>query len=480
MVRNEIYHSAKPDDVRRSDYAAQREERKERVFKLKILRCFRETLKLAVPVVIARTGSVGMNLVDTIMVGRYGTQDLAYQSIANTIAVLLLVIGVGLIQGTIVMTANAFGQGKFFECGAVLRRSIPYAFWIGMFLMAVCLPSEFLMHLLDQPEDVAEGSAKVLSVYALGIPAAMMFAVMSSFLEGTKRPLPGMIMILLANILNIFLNWALVYGHFGFPEMGAAGSAVSTTVIRYFLAIGMFICVFCIDENDVYGVWFKPEPSTRENAKLRGIGYGAAVTMGVEEGAYSVVNVMMGWLGALALGAFTIVLNVTNIVFMMAGGIGTASSVLVGVARGRKSVLDMKIAGWMGFAVNMVLMLLCAFIMFMFPERVASVYTLDPELVKLCVPMIVFCSLLCLVDGTQVVMGNVLRGAVDILVPTVGQGISFIGIMIPAVWLLSFKSGQGVMGSAYGMVIASTFAALFLSTRFYCLCRRFEKSGFSL
>ena len=116
----------------------------------------------------------------------------------------------------------------------------------------------------------------------------------------------------------------------------------------------------------------------------------------------------------------------------------------------------------------------------MFPERVASVYTLDPELVKLCVPMIVFCSLLCLVDGTQVVMGNVLRGAVDILVPTVGQGISFIGIMSPAVWLLSFKSGQGVMGSAYGMVIASTFAALFLSTRFYCLCRRFEKSGFSL
>lgn len=479
-MRNEIYHSTKPDDIMRSDYAAVREERKERVFKLKILRCFRETLKLAIPVVIARTGSVGMNLVDTIMVGHYGTQDLAYQSIANTIAVLLLVIGVGLIQGTIVMTANAFGQGKFYECGAVLRRSIPYAFWIGFVLMVICLPSEFLMHLLGQPEDVAEGSAKVLSVYALGIPAAMMFTVMSSFLEGTKRPLPGMIMILLANLLNILLNWIFVYGHFGFPEMGAAGSAVSTTVIRYFLAIGMFICVFCIDENDIYGVWIKPEPNSRENSKLRGIGYGAAVTMGVEEGAYSVVNVMMGWLGALALGAYTVVLNVINIVFMMAGGIGTASSVLVGVARGKKSVLDMRIAGWTGFVFNTVLMLICASIMFFFPEKVAAIYSSDPELIKLCLPMIAFCSLLCLVDGTQVVMVNVLRGAVDIMVPTIGQGIAFIGIMIPLVWILSFHAGYGVMGAAYGMVASSAFAALFLSARFYYLCRRFEKEGFAL
>jgi MATE family multidrug resistance protein len=476
-VRSEIYHKTAPE-FKESPYAAEREEREERVFRLKILKCARETVKLAFPVVIARLGTVGMNLVDTIMVGRYGTQDLAYQSLANTVAVFLLAVSLGLIQGTIVMTANAFGRGMFRECGAVLRRSIPYGAKIGIFLMILCMPSEFLMKLLGQPEDVAEGSARVLSIYALGIPAALMFYVMSSFLEGTKRPLPGMIMIILANILNIFLNWALVYGHYGFPEMGAAGSAVSTTVIRWFLAIGMFICVFCIDENDIYGVWEKPKPDSRESKKLHEIGYGAAVTMGVEEGAFSAINIMVGWLGALALGAFTIILNISNIIFMIATGIGTASSVLVGIARGRKSVLDMRIAGWMGTIMNLFMMAACSVVLVFWPKQVASIYTLDPELIQLCIPMVMLCSLICIVDGTQVVMVNILRGAVDIFIPTVGQAIAFIGLMIPLVWLFSFRMGIGVLGSVYGMIAASTFAASFLLLRFYFLCRRYQRDGF--
>lgn len=476
-MRSEIYHKTKPV-LKESSPFSEREEREERVFKLKILRCFRETLKLAVPVVIARIGSVGMNLVDTIMVGRYGTQDLAYQSLANTVAVLLLVIGAGLVQGTIVMTANAFGRNQYRECGAVLRRSIPYSVSIGLVLMIICLPSEFLMHLLGQPEDVAEGSARVLSVYALGIPFAMLFTVMSSFLEGTKRPLPGMMMILIANVINVYLNWALVYGHHGFPEMGAVGSAISTTVIRLILAVGIFIVVFCIDENDTFGVWEKPPADALESRKLREIGYGAAVTMGIEEGSFSTINIMVGWLGALALGTFTIVLNITNIVFMMATGIGTASSVLVGIARGRKSVTDMRIAGWMGLLMNLLMMAACSLVMFLFPKEVASIYTIDPELIAMCAPMIMVCSLMCIVDGSQVIMVNVLRGAVDILVPTIGQGIAFLGLMIPMVWVFSFKMGMGVMGTAYAMITASTFAAIFLIYRFYSLCRRFEKDGF--
>ena len=223
-----------------------KEQRKKRVFKLKILRCCKETWKLAVPVVIARLGTVGMALVDTVVVGRYSTQDLAFQSIAGTLHTLLLSVAMGLLQGTIVLTANAFGCGKYRECGQVLRRSIPYALLIGFIFMAACLPSRFVMNLLGQPPEVAEGSAKVLSIYALGMPFALMFFVMSSFLEGTKRPVPGMVMILLANVINIFASYLFVYGHGGFPAMGAIGSAISTTLIRVVLAVGMFIIVFCV------------------------------------------------------------------------------------------------------------------------------------------------------------------------------------------------------------------------------------------
>ena len=472
-MRSELYQKLSPDN-KENFPADRREEREERVFKLKVLHCFRETWKLAVPVVIARLGAIGMTLVDTVFVGRYGTQDLAYQSIAGTLHTLLLSVAMGLLQGTIVLTANAFGQGKYRECGTVLRRSVPYALFIGIFLMIICLPSEFVMNLLGQPPDVAQGSAKVLSVYALGIPFTLLFFVMSSFLEGTKRPLPGMVMILLANVINIFANYAFVYGHYGFPAMGAVGSAVATTLIRVILAVGMFIIVFCIDENDLYGVWVKPEKNREENRRIRSVGYGAAVTIGVEEGSYSAVNIMAGWLGALALGAYTIMLNVSTNVFVLASGVGTASAVLMGIAKGKKSVLEMKIVGYTALFFNLAIMLFCSALFLLCPNFIASVYTKDPELADKTLPLGMICSVLCIFDGTQQVMVNVLRGAVDILIPTICQGAAFIFIMLPLIWLFSFKWDYGVMGMAYAMIIACACAAVFLIARFVLICRRYE------
>ena len=452
--------------------------REDRLFRLKILRCVRETWKLALPVVVSRVGTVGMSLCDTIFVGRYGTQDLAYQSIANTIHMLLLSVAMGLLQGTIVLTANAYGRMKYHECGQVLRRSIPYALLIGFAMMAICLPSEFLMNMLGQPPDVAAGSAKVLSVYTIGVPFAVLFVVQASFLEGTKRPLPGMVMILIANIINIFANYVFVYGHGGFPAMGAVGSAISTTIIRVILAVGMFIIVFCIDENDVFGVWIKPAKDKKENAKIRDIGYGAALTVGVEEGAYAVVNIMAGWLGALALGAYTVMSNVSTNVFVLANGVGTASAVLTGIAKGKKSVMDMRIAGYTGVVFNLLMMLACGAFFLLFPHQIAAVYTTDPELIRETVPLVMLCALMCVFDGTQQVVINVLRGAVDIFVPTVCQAVSFVVLMLPLIGLFSFRLDGGVKGMVYAMTIACAASALFLLGRFAFVCNRYDEDGF--
>ena len=135
--------------------------RPERIVKLKVLRCLRDMFKLAVPVVVSRLGSVMLTLTGTVMVGHYSTDALAFQSIACAIDILLVGIVQGLLQGTIVMTANAFGQGRYHECGAILRRSIPYAAWISFFCLAICLPSRFIMSLLGQPPEIAEGAANV-------------------------------------------------------------------------------------------------------------------------------------------------------------------------------------------------------------------------------------------------------------------------------------------------------------------------------
>lgn len=434
--------------------------------------------KLAIPVVISRLGTVGMAMVDTVFVGRYSTDDLAYQSIAGTFHTLFLSVAMGLLQGTIVLTANAYGQGKYRECGEVLRRSVPYGLFIGFLLMAICLPSEFIMNLLGQPPEVAKGAAKVLSVYALGLPFAMYFFVLSSFLEGTKRPMPAMVMILIANVVNVFANYVFVYGHAGFPAMGAIGSAVATTVIRVILAVGMFIIVFCIDESDFYGVWAKPAKNKAENKKIRDVGYGAAATVAMEEGAYSAVNIMAGWLGAMALGAYTIMLNVSTNIFVLASGVGTAASVLMGIAKGKKSVLEMRVVGYSGLAFNSALMIVCGLLCLISPRLITQIYTTDPELIRMTEPLVRLCALLCLFDGTQQAMVNVLRGAMDVFVPTVCQGVSFLVFMLPLIHVLAFKSGLGVTGMVYGQIAACAAAAVFLIVRFVYLCRRYAKVVF--
>jgi len=171
-------------------------------------------------------------------------------------------------------------------------------------------------------------------------------------------------------------------------------------------------------------------------------------------------------------------LNVSSNVFVLASGVGAASSVLMGIAKGKKSVLEMKIVGYTGLAFNLVLMLLCAALFWCCPRLVTSAYTTDPELIEMTVPLIAACAWLSLFDGTQQVMVNILRGAMDIMVPTVCQAAAFIVIMLPLIGIMAFQLKQGVLGMTWAMVIACAFSAVFLIGRFVAICRRYDEDGF--
>ncbi|MCQ2914408.1 MAG: MATE family efflux transporter [Alphaproteobacteria bacterium] len=469
-MRSELYHKLRLEDKKSEILRHPRSE--QRLLKYKILRVIRDTVKLAVPVVLSRVGMVAMSMCDTIYVGHYSTTELGFQSIANTVHVLLLSIAMALMQGTIILTANSFGQGKYRDCGQVLRRSIPYALKISVVLMILSLPAEFVMKLIGQEPELAHGSARVLQVYAIGIPFAMFAFALTSYLEGTKRPVPGMVLTILANLINIGTDYIFVFGHGAFPAMGAVGSAISTTLIRVILAIGLFIIVFCIDDTDEFGVWVKPKKDKEASKELRKLGYGASLAVGVEEGSYAFLNIMAGWLGTIPLAAFTIMSSVSTNIYVLAGGIGTASSVLTGISMGKKSKLYLKISGWSGLGFNLIVMILSAIVLLICPKLITSIYTSDPELIEACVVLIKWCSLIAIVDGTQQVCVNILRGMLDIVIPTVIQAVSFILIMMPLVWLIVFKFDNGILGMVWSMIYASTFSSIALVYRFARMCKK--------
>lgn len=413
-----------------------------------------------------------MGLVDTVMVGRFSAEELAYLGIGLAPITVLLLILTGLLMGTLVVTAAAFGAGEEQGCGAVWRRSLPYGLALGAFAAGVCAFGEPMLRLLGQSPELAREGGAVVRVLGLGLPGAALFLTSTFFLEGLRRPLPGMVMMIAANVVNVALNWIFVYGHLGLPAMGAVGSAWATTGVRLFLAAGLVGYVWTMADARRYGVRGGVRTPWRAWARQRRIGYAAATSIGVEGTAFSALNVFAGWLGVLPLAAFSIGLNLITIAFMVAIGIGAATAVRVGMAHGRGEASEVALAGWTGLALGVAAMALFAVVFAAVPEALAAAYTTDPALRAAAVPLVAIAAWILIVDGGQGVMANALRGRGETWAPTVMHTTSYFVVMIPLGWFLAFPLGRGAPGLFEAILAASVVSVSLLSFRFAWLGRR--------
>lgn len=441
-------------------------------FRARLKRQVSELVRLAVPIVLQRVGIMGMGIVDTLMVGRYSAQELAYQSIGYIPVITLIVVSIGLMTGTLVLTSNAYGEGDFKKCGRILRRSIPYGFGLGMVGFCVCFFGEPLLLLLGQNADLAQGGGRVMQAVAIGIPMTCVMLAASFFLEGINRPMPGMVFMLIANVINIFLNWVLVYGHLGFDPMGAVGSAWATSVVRVFLAGALVMYILKMHDHKKFGLLEKIDMRWSKWTQLRRLGYGTGVTNAIEHLGFATLAVFTGWLGPLSAGAFAIAINCYGVPFMIAIGIAGATAVRVGIAYGRKDYRDMVLAGAAGLGFNIVAILPFMAAMLIWPTEITGFFTQEQGMIALAAPLIALIALMMIFDTGQAVIGNALRGRHDVWVPVIFYTISYMLIMAPLGWYLVFPMGHGVKGTVEAAIYASLISFIMVCLRFYTLYRR--------
>jgi len=438
---------------------------------IRLRRHVADLLRLSAPVVVARAGIMVMAFVDTAMVGRLSAHELAYLGIGLAPITTVLLTGIGLMMGTLVLTASAFGAERFTECGAVWRRSLGYALALGVAGAVICGFGEPLLAALGQPPDLAAGGGPVAQVVGLGLAAQLVFVTTTFFLEGIKRPVPGMVMMIAANVINVFLNWVLIYGHLGFPAMGALGSAWATTGVRVFLAVGLVAYVWTMADHARFGVRMRPAGGWKAWAEQRRIGFAAGASIGSEAVAFSTAALFAGHLGVLPAGVFSIALNLLSLVFMVAIGFGAATSVSVGIAHGRGNYRDLALAGWTGLGLNTAAMAAFGVAFALAPETLAGLYTTEAALLAASVPAVSLVAWVLVVDGGQALMANALRGRGETWVPTGMQAFSYFGVMVPVCWVLAFPVGNGVYGIWQGVLVASVVAMALLVGRFYWLTR---------
>ncbi len=432
-----------------------------------------QLLKLSGPVVISRLGIMMMGLSDAIVVGRYSATQLGYHALAWSPTSVVVTMAIGLLSGVQVMTARAIGEGRRNETGAVLRRGLGYSLWIGIISAVVlALLGPVFLHAIGLPKDLADGATWPLRIFCLSLPGYTLSVCAATWLEGLSKPGPGAWAMWIANAVNLGLDLLLVPGTFGLPALGAMGGAWATTGARTFLAVAMLGYIALMPEARTLGVFIKPERDRAAETEQRRIGFGAGASNFFEVAAFASLNVICGWMGGLAVAAWTIVLNVAALVFMVPLGLGTGAAVRVGRAYGARDNAGVVRAGVVAFGVTSVFGALVGLVVWPNAALIASAYTENPVTLTMAVPALLVTCLMYWPDSLQVVTAQALRSRGDVWLPSGTHLASYILLMMPLAWFLGIPMHMGIMGVAWAVVIASFVSCGLLLTRFWQLSRR--------
>ncbi|HEX6859134.1 MAG TPA: MATE family efflux transporter [Caulobacteraceae bacterium] len=430
-------------------------------------------LKLSGPVVASRLAIMTMGLTDAIVVGRFSAEQLGFHALGWAPTSVVLTVAIGLLIGIQVMTARVIGQGRRELAGAVLRRGIVYAFWLGLAAAVILIVGgPPFMHAIGLDPKLATGASLVLVVFALGMPFHTVSVAQSFWLEALSKPTPVMWVMWIANVANLALNLLLVPGTLGLPAMGAVGGAWSTLGARALLTACLTIYILRLPEARALGVFDKPARDPEMEREQRRVGYGAGASNFFEVAAFAGMNIVAGWISALAVAAWAIVLNVAAIIFMVPLGLATGAAVTVGSAYGARSSKGVNRAGAVSFGVIILFAALVSLALWPAAEVVSRVYTEDPRALALTVPALVLSCLFLIPDNLQVVVAHALRARGDVLLPSITHLISYVAVMMPLSWYLAIPMGMGLQGIVFGVIVASFFSAGFLVWRWFVLARR--------
>ena len=414
----------------------------------------------------ARLGVLTIVTMDTAMSGHASGTDLAWYSVAIAPQIPLLLVGIGLLMGTVVMTAQAVGAGDTERCGAIWRTALVHALVAGAVMAVVCAFGESFLLATGQSAELAAGGGRVLAALGFGLPGMLAYVATILFLEGIGRPMPGLVIIIGANVLNVGLNWLLIFGHGGLPALGAEGAAIATSIVRWamFAAAALYVLRF-VDWHR-FGIAAPRDPAEHLGVRMRRIGLPMGIAHGLEASAFAVMTLIAGLLGAAQVGGYSIPMNLLALAFMGAIGLATAASVRVGHAVGRGDPDGVRWAGWVAAGVATVYLAAIAVVFWLVPARLAALYTTDAAVLAIAAPTIVVCAIAAIPDGVQAVLMGALRGATDVWPATVLYIFAFWIVMVPLGYWLAITRAMGATGLMIAVVAGATVATGLLGWRF--------------
>ena len=416
---------------------------------------FRPMLRLAAPLALAELGWMAMGTVDTIMAGPLGPAAIGAGSLGGMLFYPIVVAATGVLLGMDTLVAQSYGADDPMECRRTLVSGLWLATALSPALAAVIWGLIPVMDAVRINPRVMDPFAAYLKALLWGIPPLLYFTALRRYLQAVDIVKPVTFALVSANVVNFLGNYALMYGHWGFPALGLKGSGYSTSVARLYMMavlVGAMVWNERRSGNPILRISWRPHAERLR--RLIALGFPASMQMLVEGAVFGLVTVFAARLEEHALAAHGIAVNVIATTYMVPLGISSAAAVRVGQAVGRKDPRGAAASGWSAMAMGALFMGAAGVALWAAPGWIIRIYTRDAAVVATGAVLLRIAAFFELFDGLQTVATGALRGLGDTRTPMLAHFTGYWVVGLPLAYLLCFPLGWGAPGIWVGLCAA--------------------------
>ncbi len=447
---------------------------------------FKYNLNLAAPVMLGMLGHTFVSLVDNIMVGQLGATELAAVSLGNSFVFVAMSLGIGFSTAITPLVAEADTEKNFAKGKSALKHGLFLCTALGIVLFILLLLAKPLMSIMDQPEEVVALAIPYLDLVAFSLIPLIVFQAFKQFSDGLSLTKYPMYATILANIINVVLNYLLIFGKFGFPELGIVGAAIGTLISRVVMVFFLWWVLRAREKSKAFvtdiKIFVLESPMLK---KITNIGLPSAMQMFFEVAIFTSAVWLSGTLGQNPQAANQIALNLASMTFMVASGLSVAAMIRVGNQKGLKNFTELRRIAISIFLLGVIIAVVSAIAFLLLHKVLPTIYVDldDPinafdtrEVVTIASTLLLLAAIFQISDSLQVVALGALRGLQDVKIPTILTFISYWAIGFPISYYFGKEDALGSTGIWLGLIAGLTSAAILLFIRFNYLTKKLIKS----
>lgn len=428
---------------------------------------YKALLKLGIPITIGQLGLTLQNLADNIMVGRHSTQELAAAGLVNNLFILAILLTLGYSVGAVSQIGALYSQKREERIVSILKSSILADSLQGLLIVLALIGLYVALPYMGQPDELVPLMRPYLVIQIASLPFMAVSNAFKQTTDSINDTAVSMTIMLIGNVWNVFFNWVLIFGHLGAPEMGIIGAAWATFSSRVVIFILSVLVFFVRPKYKQYTqYWHTAKLNRKDVFLLNRLGWPIAIQMGMETASFSLVAILIGWLGTNNLAAHQVMLNLANAIFMFYVGISNAVSIRVSNYNGLNSMQGVRHAAFAGYHIILALGIVLSIIAFSFRHDVSLLFTDNEEVANIVAVLAFPLVLYQFGDGMQCTFANALRGLGDVKKLMWYSFLAYIVISLPLSYIFGITLHWGTFGIWMGFPFGLTAAAILYLKRF--------------